>query len=49
MPDMRKEREDLAKAEQDIVEGEQIILIEQMTQQGRDTALAEEFLMPPAH
>ncbi|WP_245272820.1 hypothetical protein [Microvirga lotononidis] len=49
MVDKQKELEDLAKADQDIADGErrvadQIILIEQMIRQGRDTALAEEFL-----
>ncbi len=49
MVDMHKEREDLAKADRDIAEGEkrvaeQIILIHRMAETGQDTALAEEFL-----
>ena len=49
MPDMQQEREHLAKANRDIAHGErrvaeQIILIQQMTEKGQDTALAEEFL-----
>jgi hypothetical protein len=49
MVDKQKEREDLAKADQDIADGErrvaeQIILIERMRKDGRDTVLAEEFL-----
>ena len=49
MPDMQQEREHLAKANRDIADGErrvaeQIILIQQMTEKGQDTALAEEFL-----
>ena len=49
MVDKQKEREDLAKADRDIADGErrvaaQIILIQQMTEKGQDTALAEQFL-----
>ena len=49
MPDMQQEREHLAKANRDIADGErrvaeQIILIQQMTEKGQDTALAEECL-----
>jgi hypothetical protein len=49
MPNLQQEREHLAKANRGIAEGEkrvaeQIILIEQMRKDGRDTALAEEFL-----
>jgi hypothetical protein len=49
MSDIQQEREHLAQADQYIVEGEtrvaeQIALIERMTEQGQDTALAEEFL-----
>jgi len=48
MPDLQKEREDLAKADQHIAEGErrvseQMALIERTTAQGQDTTLAEEF------
>jgi hypothetical protein len=49
MSDIQQEREHLAQADQYIAQGEtrvaeQIALIERMTEQGQDTALAEEFL-----
>lgn len=49
MSDLQREREHLAQADRHIVEGEacvaeQMALIERMTEQGQDTALAEEFL-----
>jgi len=49
MSDIQQERDHLAQADQYIAEGEmrvaeQKALIERMTEQGQDTALAEEFL-----
>ncbi|PVE20656.1 hypothetical protein DC522_30990 [Microvirga sp. KLBC 81] len=50
MPDPALEWEHLAKAERDIAEGErritrQMLLIEKMLQEGRDTAEAEKLLL----